>query len=115
MEGQEYNLVSFMDNTVSNENAATLFRYTLIFGGVALVIFFFLSVFLARKIVHPLEESYKKQKQFISDAGHELKPPVSVVNANAELLAREIGEKYNKPNKSKACSIIPLKLQIITT
>ena len=87
-----YNLVVFMDNTVINENAATLFRYTLIFGGIALILFYFLSVFLARKIVHPLEESYKKQKQFISDAGHELKTPVSVVNANAELLSREIGE-----------------------
>lgn len=87
-----YNLVVFMDNTVINENAATLFRYTLIFGGVALILFFFLSQLLARKIVHPLEESYKKQKQFISDAGHELKTPVSVVNANAELLTREIGE-----------------------
>ena len=81
-----------MDNTVINENAATLFRYTLIFGGIALIAFYFLSVFLARKIVHPLEESYKKQKQFISDAGHELKTPVSVVSANAELLSREIGE-----------------------
>lgn len=87
-----YTLVSFMDNTVVNENAMTLFRYTLIFGGVALVLFFFLSVFLARKIVNPLEESYQKQKQFISDAGHELKTPVSVVSANAELLSREIGD-----------------------
>ena len=87
-----YSLVVFMDNTVINENAATLFRYTLIFGGIALAVFYFLSVFLARKIVGPLEESYKKQKQFISDAGHELKTPVSVVNANAELLSREIGE-----------------------
>ena len=87
-----YSLVVFMDNTVINENAATLFRYTLIFGGIALIAFYFLSVFLARKIVHPLEESYKKQKQFISDAGHELKTPVSVVSANAELLSREIGE-----------------------
>lgn len=87
-----YSLVVFMDNTVINENAATLFRYTLIIGGIALVAFFFLSQFLARKIVHPLEESYKKQKQFISDAGHELKTPVSVVNANAELLSREIGK-----------------------
>ena len=69
-----------------------LFRYTLIFGGVALVLFFFLSVFLARKIVNPLEESYHKQKQFISDAGHELKTPVSVVSANADLLSREIGD-----------------------
>ena len=87
-----YMLVAFMDNTVVNESALTLFRYTLIFGGVALVLFFFLSVFLARKIVNPLEESYQKQKQFISDAGHELKTPVSVVSANAELLSREIGD-----------------------
>ena len=87
-----YILVAFMDNTVINESAMTLLRYTLIFGGVALVLFFFLSIFLARKIVNPLEESYQKQKQFISDAGHELKTPVSVVNANAELLSREIGD-----------------------
>lgn len=87
-----YLLVTFMDNTVINESAATLFRYTLIFGGAAMLVFFFISVFLARKIVQPLEESYQKQKQFISDAGHELKTPVSVVSANAELLSREIGD-----------------------
>ena len=87
-----YILVTFMNNTVVYENAMTLFRYTLIFGGAALIIFFFLAVILARKIVKPLEESYQKQKQFISDAGHELKTPVSVVSANAELLSREIGD-----------------------
>lgn len=58
-----YTLVVFKDNTVINEGAMTLFRYTLIFGGVALILFFFLSIFLARKIVNPLEESYHKQKQ----------------------------------------------------
>jgi len=87
-----YILVAFMDNTVVNESAMTLFRYTLIFGAVAMILFFFVSVFLAKKIVKPLEESYQKQKQFISDAGHELKTPVSVVSANAELLSRELGD-----------------------
>ena len=87
-----YILVAFMDNTVINESAMTLFRYTLIFGVVALVLFFFLARFLAKKIVAPLEESYQKQRQFISDAGHELKTPVSVVSANAELLSRQIGD-----------------------
>ncbi|MBR3974509.1 MAG: HAMP domain-containing histidine kinase [Clostridia bacterium] len=87
-----YILVTFMDNTIVNESAMTLFRYTLIFGSLALVLFFFLSVFLAKKIVDPLEESYSKQRQFISDAGHELKTPVSVVSANAELLSREVGD-----------------------
>ena len=87
-----YTLVAFMDNTVVNESAMTLFQYTLIFGGVALVVFFFLSRFLAKKIVAPLEESYQKQRQFISDAGHELKTPIAVVSANAELLSRELGD-----------------------
>lgn len=87
-----YTLVAFMDNTIFSESITTLFEYTMIFGGVAIVLLFFLSVYLARRIVMPLEESYQKQKQFISDAGHELKTPVSVVSANAEMLLREIGE-----------------------
>ena len=91
-ETDKYTLVTFKDNTVINEGAMLLFRYTLIFGALALILFFFLSVFLAKRIVDPLEENDKKQKQFISDAGHELKTPVSVVNANAELLSREIGD-----------------------
>lgn len=87
-----YTLVTFMDNIVIQESITTLFRYTLVFGGIAILALFFLAVYLARRIVDPLEESYRKQKQFISDAGHELKTPVSVVGANAELLSREIGE-----------------------
>ncbi len=87
-----YSLVAFMDNTIIQESMTTLFRYTLIFGSAAILVLFFISGYLARKIIQPLEESYHKQKQFISDAGHELKTPVSVVNTNAELLSREIGE-----------------------
>lgn len=88
----QYTLVAFMDNTIMQESMTTLFRYTLIFGGFAILALFFLAVYLARKIVEPLEESYQKQKQFISDAGHELKTPVAVVSANVELLSREIGK-----------------------
>ena len=87
----DYTLVAFLDNTVVLENVETLISYTLVFGGAALVILFFLSRYLAGKIVSPLEESYLSQRQFISDAGHELKTPVAVINANLELLSREIG------------------------
>ena len=88
----DYLLVAFLDNTVMAGTTGTLINYTLIFGGVALILLFFLSWFLADRIVAPLEESYERQKQFISDEGHELKTPVAVVNVNVELLAREIGE-----------------------
>lgn len=87
-----YTLVVFMDNTIVQEKMVLLLRNTLIFGGAAMVALFFLAVYLAKRIVKPLEESYQKQKQFISDAGHELKTPVSVVNTNAEMLRREIGD-----------------------
>ncbi|MDE7293438.1 MAG: hypothetical protein K2N72_03335 [Oscillospiraceae bacterium] len=87
----EYTLVAFMDNTIISESMTMLFRYTLVFGSITIIILFFVAVYLARQIVRPLEESYQKQKQFISDAGHELKTPISVVSANAELLTREIG------------------------
>lgn len=86
-----YMLFAFKDNTIINESMDTLFRYTLLFGGFAILLLFFVAVCLARRIVKPLEESYQKQKQFISDAGHELKTPISVVSTNAELLVRELG------------------------
>lgn len=87
-----YILVVFMDNTIMQQSMTTLFRYTLLFGSIALGALFFVALYLAKRIVTPLEESYQKQKQFISDAGHELKTPVSVVSANAEILSRELGE-----------------------
>lgn len=88
---QNYTLIAFIDNTVLSGNIATLFQSTLIFGAVSILAVFAAAVFLAKKIVSPLEESYQTQRRFISDAGHELKTPVAVVNANAELLAREVG------------------------
>ena len=87
-----YTLVAFMDNTIMRGSMMTLFRYTLIFGSITIAALFFVAIYLAKRIVRPLEESYRKQKQFISDAGHELKTPVSVISANAELLSRELGD-----------------------
>lgn len=87
-----YVLIAFMDNTIIHENMMTFFRYTLIFGFLAIIVLFFLACYLAKKIMEPIEESYQKQKQFISDAGHELKTPIAVISANAELLERAFGE-----------------------
>ena len=49
-------------------------------------------VFAAGKIVSPIAESYEKQKRFISDAGHEIKTPLTIINANVDLLESD-GER----------------------
>lgn len=85
-------LVAFIDNTIETENFGIILKYTLLFGGITLVIIFGLSCFLADKVVKPLEQSAIKQKQFISDAGHELKTPIAVISTNLEMLGRQMGE-----------------------
>ena len=89
---QGYTLVAFIDDTMTERSMRTLLHNVLIIGGTSIVILFFLSLFLSGQIIHPLEENDKKQKQFISDASHELKTPVAVISTNAELLSRELGE-----------------------
>lgn len=87
-----YTLVAILDNTVTQSGMNTLLRYVLIVGCAAMVVLFFISQILSKWIIRPLEENDRKQKQFVSDAGHELKTPVAVIGANSELLLREIGE-----------------------
>lgn len=85
-------LVVLMDNMIMRHNMGTLLRYTVLFGSITILLLFLMSFYFARGIVRPLEESYQKQKQFISDAGHELKTPIAVISTNAELLEREFGQ-----------------------
>lgn len=84
-------IIVFMDNSIQDNLSQRLFITTLVIGGASLIVLFFLSLFLSRLIVKPVEESFNKQKQFISDASHELKTPLSVISVNADVLENEIG------------------------
>ena len=54
-----------------------------------LAVFLLLLAFSGR-IVRPIAESYEKQKQFITDAGHELKTPITIIRADADVLESEL-------------------------
>lgn len=84
-------LIAFMDCSNFDKSITTLLKYTMIFGGIALLVVFIISVWLANVIIRPLEKNYNMQKQFVSDAGHELKTPVTVIATNAEVLSDELG------------------------
>ena len=57
-----------------------------IIGGVSLLAFLFISIFLARWAVRPVEKAWDQQRQFVADASHELKTPLTVILTNAEMM-----------------------------
>lgn len=65
--------------------------YNTLFASVALALLVLLLL-LSRRIVRPVAESYEKQKRFITDAGHELKTPLTIISADADLVELECGE-----------------------
>lgn len=62
-----------------------LFNYTLTLL-LCLIAFFLITLFLARWALHPVEEAWKQQNQFVADASHELKTPLTVILANLNIL-----------------------------
>ena len=51
---------------------------------------FLLLLLFSGRIVGPIAESYEKQKRFITDAGHELKTPITIIQADADVLESEL-------------------------
>lgn len=57
-----------------------------------LIVAFFILFFCSGRIIQPIAESYEKQKRFITDAGHEMKTPLTIIRANADILEMDYGE-----------------------
>ena len=60
------------------------------FLGCVIVFLFFLVG--SKRLLRPIAESYTKQKRFITDAGHEIKTPLTIIGANIDLLEADYGE-----------------------
>ena len=79
----------FTDISAETDMLEGLYRTSVIIGIIAFVLFFVISIFLANWAVRPVEDAWNKQKQFIADASHELKTPLTVITTNAELMKSE--------------------------
>ena len=73
-------------------SASGVLRSTILSAAASCLLRSLLAWLLIRRMVQPVEDAFTRQKQFVSDASHELKTPLAVISANAEVLEQEIGE-----------------------
>lgn len=73
-----------------------------------------LVIIFSKMVFRPVAESYEKQKQFITDASHEIKTPLTIIDANIEVLEMENGEnQWTKSTKNQVKRLASLTQQLI--
>ena len=78
------------------------------------IMYFFVRV-LARKAIRPIAQNMERQKQFITDAGHELKTPVAIIMANTEAMELCTGEsKWSRNIREQAQRLSGLTQNLLT-
>jgi len=85
-------LIIFLDCGRKLDSFRTMARIHTLISILSLSAVFCILLALSEKIVHPVTKAHEKQKQFISIAGHEIKTPLTIIDADSELLRLDIGE-----------------------
>ncbi len=89
----EYGRLVVFVNGEMNKAMTNRLLYTVFFvlaGSFILILL--LILFISKKAVKPAAESYEKQKQFVTDANHELKTPLTLILSNVDIVESELGK-----------------------
>ncbi|MDW2798826.1 HAMP domain-containing sensor histidine kinase [Clostridium boliviensis] len=78
--------IGFADQSYERNSLETLLFNCLLIFLCTVILFFLLSLFLSRLALKPAEQAWDQQNQFITDASHELKTPITVILANLQIL-----------------------------
>ncbi len=86
--------VTFMDTSEQRTSFLRILIVSIAIGVAAWLIMLGFVILLSRKAIRPIAENIERQKQFVTNAGHELKTPLAIIQANADAM-----ELFNGENK----------------
>lgn len=82
----------FLDCASALSSFRTFRNLTLMVGILGALAIYILVLFLSKLAMKPIADTYEKQKRFITDASHEIKTPLAIIEANTEVTEMESGE-----------------------
>jgi signal transduction histidine kinase len=85
-------IIVFLNCQANRMRLKELMGLTIIVSVISIVIFIVMILFASKKVVKPFVEANERQRMFISDAGHDLKTPITIIDADAEVLKSKFGE-----------------------
>ncbi len=105
----------FFVDTSNDDSVLSELRMTLTtVGAVSLLIFFLLSIPLSNWAMAPVRIAWNQQKQFISDASHELKTPITIIATNADMIVRQTDSNPVLQRRMEHIQSSTERLQLLT-
>lgn len=92
VEEEEKTLLIFLDCGRNLANYRSFFAISVLVSILGTAAVLLLVVLFSKRIVRPFAENYEKQRRFITDAGHEIKTPLTIIDSDVTVLELESGE-----------------------
>ncbi|MCR4688796.1 MAG: HAMP domain-containing histidine kinase [Saccharofermentans sp.] len=105
--------IIFYDCTRDLNSYKTFLGISLVMSAAGLAIVFVLIFFASGKIVEPIAASYEKQKRFITDAGHEIKTPLAIINADCDVILSDGENTWAEDIKAQTKRLTELTQNLI--
>lgn len=108
-------LVVFLDVSEDTRSMLTVAVLSLLAGAGCWLAAFLAVMLLSKRAISPIAESMARQKQFITDAGHEIKTPLAIIRANADALELHEGEsRWSRNIRSQTERLDELTKRLLT-
>lgn len=110
-----HRLIFFMDSSDQRENFNTVLFASCAIAVLCWLLLLIIVAWLSGRIIRPVLAGMEKQKQFITNAGHEMKTPLAIIQSNNDTMALIHGEnKYNVHIRNQTKRLNALMSNLLT-